>query len=129
MRPAAVRLLIGLLLGLCGVALFRPLFPPIFGSNLDATQNNPFAQNSVTIAINPDNPLRVLVSANDYRTNLFPEVYLSSDGGGTWSAYLPGNLTNQLYYGNPALAFGHNSLAYLGYYGYSHTSNNPTCSG
>src|SRR5437867_7408663 len=53
------------------------LNPPLFGPNVDATLNNPAAQNETTIAINPEDGQRIIASANDYRANLQPWVYLS----------------------------------------------------
>src|SRR4051794_1143970 len=58
-----------------------PLALPTFGPNVDATLNNPAAQNETTIAINPENDQQVIASANDYRSNLKPFVYYSTNGG------------------------------------------------
>jgi len=45
----------------------------------------------VQAAIDPDNSLRVLASANDYRCGLCPYVYLSTNSGTNWTNYpVPG---------------------------------------
>ncbi|MGI8586155.1 MAG: Kelch repeat-containing protein [Chloroflexia bacterium] len=93
------------------------LTPPVFGPNVSASLNDPSAQNETTIAINPDDSQRVIASANDYRCNLCPEVYLSSSGGTTWANYPVPGVTG-LYYGDPAMTFDHGGHAYFGYLGY-----------
>jgi hypothetical protein len=93
------------------------LVPPVFGPNVDASLNNTANQNETTVAIDPENDQRVIVSANDYRTNLKPWVYLSTDGGTTFTNYqVPG--TTNLFYGDPAMAFGRGGNAYFTYLGY-----------
>ncbi len=110
---AAVRALGGDL----GHDLKQLLTPPTFGPNVDATLNNPAVQNETTIAINPEDDQRIIASANDYRANLQPWVYSSSDGGTNWTNYqVPG--TTSLYYGDPAMAFGTGNKAYFSYLGY-----------
>ncbi|MEO5953037.1 MAG: hypothetical protein ABIQ44_11285, partial [Chloroflexia bacterium] len=52
------------------------LVPPVFGANADASLNNAANQNETTVAISPDDNQRVIASANDYRSNLLPFVYL-----------------------------------------------------
>lgn len=95
-----------------------PLTPPVFGPNVDATLNNASNQNETTISINPNNDQIVIGSANDYRASLQPWVYRSTDGGTTWVNYqVPG--TTSLFYGDPAVAFDHNSRAYFSYLGYT----------
>jgi hypothetical protein len=94
------------------------LTPPIFGPNVDASLNNPSNQNETTIAINPEDDQRVIASANDYRSSLQPEVYLSTNGGTTWTNYqVPG--TQSIFYGDPAMTFGTGNHAYFGYLGYT----------
>ena len=94
-----------------------PLVPPVFGPNVDASLNNPANQNETTVAIDPENDQHVIVSANDYRTNLKPWVYASSDGGTTFVNYqVPGTVS--LFYGDPAMAFGRGGNAYFTYLGY-----------
>src|SRR4051812_7580056 len=46
------------------------LTPPLFGPNVDASLNDPSAQNETTIAINPEDDQRVIAAANDYRLSL-----------------------------------------------------------
>jgi hypothetical protein len=90
---------------------------PLFGPNVDASLNNPAAQNETTIAINPENSQQIIGSGNDYRANLQPWVYLSTDGGTVWTNYqVPG--TSSLFYGDPAMAFGTGGRAYFSYLGY-----------
>ena len=103
--------------------LWGPLNPPVFGPNVDATLNNSANQNETTISIYPANNQRVIAAANDYRANLQPWVYLSTDGGTSWSNYqVPG--TTSLYYGDPAMAFGpDNNKAYFSYLGYTAICN------
>src|SRR5207244_3099496 len=61
---------------------------------------------------------RVIGSANDYRTNLKPWVYLSTDGGSAWTNYQVQPVSSTLYYGDPGMAFGHAGNAYFSYLGY-----------
>ncbi len=94
-----------------------PLVPPVFGPNVDASLNNPANQNETTVAVDPENDQHVIVSANDYRANLKPWVYASSDGGTTFVNYqVPGTVS--LFYGDPAMAFGRGGNAYFTYLGY-----------
>ncbi|HKP52205.1 MAG TPA: S-layer homology domain-containing protein [Chloroflexia bacterium] len=99
--------------------LWGPLNPPVFGPNVDASLNNSAAQNETTISIYSANDQRVIASANDYRANLKPWVYLSTNGGTTWTNYqVPG--TTGLFYGDPAMAYGpDNGKAYFSYLGYA----------
>ncbi|HMA35486.1 MAG TPA: sialidase family protein, partial [Chloroflexia bacterium] len=95
-----------------------PLTLPVFGPNVDASLNNPAAQNETTIAINPEDDTRVIAAANDYRCNLCPYVYLSTNSGTAWTNYpVPG--AGSLFYGDPAMTFGTGSNAYFGYLGYA----------
>lgn len=98
--------------------LTRLLTPPTWGPNVDASLNNPAAQNETTIAINPESNQRVIASANDYRANLQPWVYLSTNGGAAWTNYQVPGTSNSLYYGDPAMAFGTGNYAYFAYLGY-----------
>jgi len=110
-RTAALR-------GDLGQSLKRLLDPPTFGPNVDASLNNAAVQNETTISINPENDQQVIASANDYRANLQPWVYVSSNGGSTWANYqVPG--TSGFYYGDPAMAFGTGNRAYFSYLGYN----------
>jgi hypothetical protein len=94
------------------------LTPPVFGPNVDATNNNAAAQNETTASINPDNDQIIIGSANDYRNNLKPEVYRTTDGGTTWVDYqVPG--AGALYYGDPAVTSDHNNYSYFSYLGYT----------
>jgi len=95
-----------------------PLTPPVFGPNVDATNNDSAAQNETTVSINPDNNQIIIGSANDYRANLKPELYRTTDGGTTWANYqVPGAGT--LFYGDPAVTSDHNNYSYFSYLGYT----------
>src|SRR4051794_32848819 len=94
------------------------LTPPVWGPNVDASLNNPAVQNETTIAINPEDSQRVIASANDYRANLQPWVYLSTNGGAVWTNYQVPGTSNGLFYGDPSMTFGTGSYAYFGYLGY-----------
>ncbi len=106
--------------------VLAPWIAPVFGPNIDASLGNAFAQSGAAVAINPDDPQRIIISANDYRNGLKPYIYLSTDSGSSWLDYLPGGLgSNPLYQGNPVLAFGRGGLAYHGYQGYDRAQ--PVC--
>ncbi len=93
------------------------LAPPVFGPNVDATLNNSATQNETTIGIDPTSDQRVIAGANDYRANLKPYIYYSTDGGDTWVNYaVPG--THSIYYGDPAMAFDRGGYAYFSNLGY-----------
>ena len=96
----------------------NPFVPPVFGPNVDASLNNVANQNETTVAIDPDNDQIVIVSANDYRANLKPWVYRSTDGGTSWVNYQVTGTTS-LFYGDPAMAFDHGGYAYFSYLGYT----------
>jgi hypothetical protein len=102
-----------------------PLTLPSFGPNVSASLNNTGAQNETTIAINPEDDQRLIASANDYRCNLCPYVYLSTNGGANWTNYPVAGASSSLLYGDPAMAFGAGGNAYFGYLGYAGT----LCSG
>src|SRR2546422_1619061 len=68
-------------------AIADPVTIP-FGTQYRVT-NNPGAQNEVSIAVNPTNPLNIVAMANDYRGGAgWCGVYATTDGGGTWVAQL-----------------------------------------
>src|SRR5260370_30568413 len=102
------------------------LYSPISGANVDAIVNdtkftlvdgtqcyNP--QNEQNIVINPTNSRNIVTSANDYRFGFQHQVYVSTDGGNTFTdVSLPGwdsfSGANGLFKhvqagGDPALAF------------------------
>src|SRR2546426_1812162 len=55
-----------------------------FGTQYRVT-NTPGAQNEVSIAVNPTNPLNIIATANDYRGgDAWCGVYATRDGGRTW---------------------------------------------
>ena len=57
------------------------------GPNVVANQDKTrFPQNETPIALDPNNPSRLLAGANDYRHDLAAcGIYASSDGGATWN--------------------------------------------
>src|SRR2546422_4671800 len=63
-------------------AIADPVTIP-FGTQYRVT-NNPGAQNEVSIAVNPTNPLNIVAMANDYRGgDAWCGVYATTNGGGT----------------------------------------------
>ena len=78
------------------------LYAPISGANSDAIVNDTTQeyvdgtfcyepQNEQNIVINPTNQRNVVTAANDYRAGFSSQVYVSMDGGGTFSdVALPG---------------------------------------
>src|SRR2546426_10660942 len=59
-----------------------------FGTQYRVT-NTPGAQNEVSIAVNPTNPLNIVATANDYRGgDAWCGVYATRDGGKTWVGQL-----------------------------------------
>src|SRR2546422_2109238 len=78
-----------------------------FGTQYRVT-NTPGAQNEVSIAVNPTNPLNIVATANDYRGgDAWCGVYATRDGGRTWlEQLLPrgGGLTFLEVFGGPSVA-------------------------
>jgi hypothetical protein len=90
------------------------------------------AQNETVIVVNPNNPRNLVGGANDYRVFNTREsrndssgvAYSSSDGGATWTNIILPGLTFQTgatgalsdmdTAGDPALAFGRNTVYYPG---------------
>jgi hypothetical protein len=99
--------------------------------------NDTTAQNETPIAVNPRNPLNLIVGGNDWNYNDGCAVNASLDGGRSWtrtlpSGFLPGvtQYTNDPavagtgrydYGGDPAVAFGPSGVAYFACFGYQAT--------
>jgi hypothetical protein len=100
--------------------------------------NDTTAQNETPIAVNPRNPLNLIVGGNDWNYNDGCAVNASLDGGRSWTATLPSGFlpgvtkyTNDPavagtgrydYGGDPVVAFGPNGVAYYACFGYQATS-------
>lgn len=137
---------------LCRRAPFRSasLYAPISGSNADAilgdttetfidgvTCDNP--QNEQNIVINPSNPRNVVTAANDYRYGFQSFVYVSNDGGATftdvllpgWDAAVGGQGTfaRTRAGGDPVLAFAPDGTLYFAALAYDFSFTNRTPSG
>src|SRR5438552_2997609 len=92
------------LFSLCRRAPFTStsLFSALTAANTDAIVNDELftlvdgtqcyePQNEQNIAINPTNSQNIVTSANDYRAGFSAQVYVSNDGGATFSnVILPG---------------------------------------
>ena len=126
------------------------LYSPISGANVDAIVNdtkftlvdgtqcyNP--QNEQNIVINPTNSRNIVTSANDYRFGFQHQVYVSTDGGNTFTdVSLPGwdffSGANGLFKhvqagGDPALAFAPDGTLYFSALVYNFSFANRTPSG
>jgi hypothetical protein len=78
--------------------------------------------NETTIAVNPTNPLNMIVSANDYqavmtdggqvKVTLLSRAHVTFDGGHTWTEY-PIPFKGYNFTGDPAISFDANGTAYL----------------
>ena len=97
------------------------------GPNVVANQDKTrFPQNETPIAVDPNNPARLLAGANDYRHDLAAcGIYASSDGGATWkdvgegTTVPPGAVAG----GDPVTAFGPDGTAYHVCLGFTPTTN------
>lgn len=140
------------LFSLCRRAPFvsTSTYSPISGANVDAVVGDttfPLVdgttcyepQNEQNIVINPTNPANVVTSANDYRNGFRAYVYVSSDGGATYSnVLLPGwdpATGGQGVFkrvgagGDPVLAFAPNGWLYYSALVYDFSLPNQTPSG
>src|SRR2546426_2649968 len=97
-----------------------------FGTQYRVT-NTPGAQNEVSIAVNPTNPLNIIATANDYRGgDAWCGVYATRDGGRTWlEQLLPrgGSLTFLEVSGDPSVAFDADGNAYQACLGFNRSAN------
>jgi len=76
-------------------------------------------QNESSISVNPKNPLNLICSAVDYRDNSATHVYVSSDGGRTWTNHNLGRpFADWRSSNDPSVAFGPDGTAYLVYGGF-----------
>ncbi|TLZ67274.1 MAG: exo-alpha-sialidase [Methanobacteriota archaeon] len=106
-------------------AITDPVTIP-FGTQYRVT-NNPGAQNEVSIAVNPTNPLNIVAMANDYRGgDAWCGVYATTNGGRTWlEQLLPrgGGLTFLEASGDPSVAFDGAGNAYAACLGFNRSAN------
>src|SRR5712691_5741659 len=85
-----------------------------------------FPQNETPIALDPNNPNRLLAGANDYRHDLAAcGIYASSDGGATWNDVGEGTTVppGVVAGGDPATAFGPDGTAYHVCLGFTPVTN------
>ena len=69
--------------------------------------------NETAIAVNPNNPLDVMTSANDYNcTSSLDGIYNSTDGGTTWKTNCMGTFSGAVGCGDPGVGFDLNNVAY-----------------
>ena len=97
------------------------------GPNVVANQDKTFfPQNETPIALDPNNPSRLLAGANDYRNDLAAcGVYASSDGGGTWNDVGTGTTVppGVVAGGDPATGFGPDGTGYHVCLGFTPATN------
>jgi len=97
------------------------------GPNVVANQDKTFfPQNETPIALDPNNPSRLLAGANDYRHDLAAcGIYASSDGGATWNDVGEGTTVppGAVAGGDPATAFGPDGRAYHVCLGFTPVTN------
>ena len=126
------------------------LFSPFSGANVDAIVNDTLftlvdgtqcynPQNEQNIVINPTNSQNIVTSANDYRNGFQALVYVSMDGGNTFTdVALPGwdsfSGANGLFKhvqagGDPVLAFAPDGTLYFNSLVYNFSFPNRTPSG
>jgi hypothetical protein len=84
----------------------------------------PRSQNECSIAIAPDRPLNVVVTAHDYRSGFkHVGVWASFDGGRTFKGGPVANLGVHGFEGDPSLAAHRRGVFYLGYIDHSDDGN------
>lgn len=82
---------------------------------IEEEEGNP-AQNESSIAVNPVNPKQLISAAVDYRSESDRWVYLSSDGGRSWTNQNLGKARDNWRSSNdPSVAFAWDGWAYLMY--------------
>jgi hypothetical protein len=97
-----------------------PLDPPNFGANHRAntdTQSPNLAQQEPGIAVNPKNPLNVVVAAKDERSGTNTKhvwIYTSTDGGVTWlNQPFPLLTPTAQYSSDPIVNFSDDGICYV----------------
>jgi hypothetical protein len=106
--------------------LLQPAYPSSFlNVNMIIEENDPLpVQNESSIAIDPTNPQRLIAAAVDYRNNSSRSVYVSADGGKTWTNQDLGQVhTGWQSSNDPSVAFSHDGRGYLCYGGFNRASN------
>ena len=84
-------------------------------------------QNESSIAINPKNPKNLIASAVDYRDNSSTWVYVSSDGGNTWTNIDLGKpFSGWQSTNDPSVFFDNDGTGYLVYGGFGKIDPNQT---
>jgi hypothetical protein len=124
-------------------------YAPLSGGNVDAVLGDTTfvlvdgtqcyePQNEQNIVINPTNSQNVITSANDYRFGFQEFVYVSMDGGNSFTDVLlpgwdaatggTGQFTHVAAGGDPVLAFGRDGTAYFLalVYDFSFTNHTPS---
>src|SRR5262249_24195327 len=99
------------------VQVIDPTVTPVVGAVVNASRETG-NQSEVAVAIDPKNPNNVALSSNENDINPGQGLYLSKDGGATWTKKVIGNgsdgLPNSI--GDPSLAwdtFGNLYVAYV----------------
>ena len=92
--------------------------------------------NETSIAVDPNDPLHMIGSANDYQLRLsaggtvyetiYSRAHVTFDGGVTWTSY-PIPYKNYTSTGDPAVAFDANGTAYLATLGFLWSQNRGCC--
>jgi hypothetical protein len=83
----------------------------VAGTSVDASNLSGY-QGETAIAINPTNPQNIIAASNNLGSgsqNGFTEVYVSQNGGSTWTAINVGGN------GDPGVAFDSNGVAYVSF--------------
>ncbi|OGU58348.1 MAG: hypothetical protein A2X64_10050 [Ignavibacteria bacterium GWF2_33_9] len=82
-------------------------------------------QNESSIAVNPTNPLNIIASAVDYRSESSTWVYVSQDGGKSWVNYNLGKPYDGWRSTNdPSVYFSSDGIAYMSYGGFGKIDEN-----
>ncbi|HYF02013.1 MAG TPA: T9SS type A sorting domain-containing protein, partial [Patescibacteria group bacterium] len=99
-----------------------PISSAVFlNKNLVLPENDPLpVQNESSIAVNPKNPKNLIASAVDYRDNSSTWVYVSHDGGKSWTNInLKKALPNWPSSNDPSVYFSAEGIGYLCYGGFA----------
>jgi hypothetical protein len=98
-----------------------PITSSVFlNKNLVLPENDPLpVQNESSIAVNPKNPMNLIASAVDYRDNSSTWVYVSQDGGKSWTNInLKKPFPNWASSNDPSVYFSSEGIGYLCYGGF-----------